>query len=625
MGNPGLGGVTVRSYHRTRMTGMLTGGEPGRQGRRDRDNGIDMERSCVSLSGGLFSAAAVCFFFFLLLFVLVPLARAQSVAGVDPYTNQRIESVTVRIVNPSADASLNARVEDSVRTTLALFPGELFSQQKLDFQLAQTRRIRDVAAVAYDIAFGQAGGLDISVDVTVGESAAPEGRGMAFGGRFPTIYEKDGTYLRFKLDLFSLYYSNNNAWFGQPGQMLAGNPLVEGDPAGSGYDDWIEGYVHYGIYGITPLADRLYFYGGVSAITAGSTGQELFSDKTREHTGVEDAYVGFIGGSTDGRGNRLAYNFSVGRQRFTLANGFLVANTAANGQERAALQANARWASDLLVSARLRYNSAMLEFFYLDPDELPVVDSKTAYVGVNLELQPIPNLNVGLSFVTSPESDFNYFSPVGAIAGTRDGLQVYDARFTYTLNGPGAPGLFFGGEYAVQDNRRFDMDAWAGWGEVGYAFSQARWAPTISYRYARFSGDDPGTATYERWDPMLSGGTGEQWVQGANHFKVVQNSNVIAHKLQARFRPYPKVEFVPQLWAFFADEKNNIGGNPALSFLSGTEYGYEANITGKLFLSRNTYVHGHLAYTWPGSATKSALNGNAERWLSAMAFVRYSF
>ncbi|WP_371054647.1 hypothetical protein [Rhodosalinus sp. K401] len=124
---------------------------------------------------------------------------------------------------------------------------------------------------------------------------------------------------------------------------------------------------------------------------------------------------------------------------------------------------------------------------------------------------------------------------------------------------------------------------------------------------------------------MLSGGTGEQWVQGANHFKVVQDSNVIAHRIQARFRPSPKVEIVPQLWAFHADSKTNIGGNPALSFLSGTEYGYEANITAKWFVSRNTYVHGHLAYTWAGDATRDALGGDADDWLSAMLFVRYAF
>ncbi len=535
-----------------------------------------------------------------------------------------MERVSIRIVNPSADAGLNARVEDSVRTRLALFPGARFSQQRIEFQLAQARRIRDVGDIDYDVSFGRQGGLDIAISVTLAEDGA-EGRGLTFGGDFPVIYEKDGTFVRFKLDLLALTYANNNAWYGRPDAMLAGNPLVEGEPSGEGWDQWVESYVHYGIYGITPINERLYFYGGLSGLASYSVGQELFTDETRGWNAVEDAYVGLVGGRTDEAGNRLSYNLTLGRQRFTLANGFLIANTAANGKERAALQANARWASDLLALARIRYNDTMLEAFYLDPDELPDIDTETAYAGLNFEARPMENLDIGLSYVTSPNSNFNYFGPTGDIVGTREGLQVWDARFTYTPNGAGAPGPFFGAEYAVQSNKNFDMDARAGWAEIGYSFPQARWSPTLSYRFARFSGDDPDTGTYERWDPMLSGGTGEQWVQGANHFKVVQDSNVIAHRIQARFRPSPKVEIVPQLWAFHAESKTNIGGNPALSFLSGTEYGYEANITAKWFVSRNTYVHGHLAYTWAGDATRDALGGDADDWLSAMLFVRYAF
>jgi hypothetical protein len=124
---------------------------------------------------------------------------------------------------------------------------------------------------------------------------------------------------------------------------------------------------------------------------------------------------------------------------------------------------------------------------------------------------------------------------------------------------------------------------------------------------------------------MLSGGNGEQWVQGASHFKVVQDSNVIAHRIQARFRPSPQVEIVPQLWAFYADSETNIGGNPALTFLDGDEYGFEANVTAKWFVSRNTYVHGHVSYTVPGDATKAALGGDADNWLSVLLFVRHSF
>jgi hypothetical protein len=202
---------------------------------------------------------------------------------------------------------------------------------------------------------------------------------------------------------------------------------------------------------------------------------------------------------------------------------------------------------------------------------------------------------------------------------------VFDARFTYAPAAPGTAGPFFGGEYAVQRNRNFDMDARAGWVEAGYSWPGAKWSPTVSYRLAMFSGDDPATATYERWDPMLSGGNGEQWVQGASHFKVVQDSNVIAHRIQARFRPSPQVEIVPQLWAFYADSEVNIGGNPALTFLDGDEYGFEANVTAKWFVSRNTYVHGHISYTVPGDATKAALGGDAKDWLSILLFVRHSF
>ena len=110
---------------------------------------------------------------------------------------------------------------------------------------------------------------------------------------------------------------------------------------------------------------------------------------------------------------------------------------------------------------------------------------------------------------------------------------------------------------------------------------------------------------------------------------MVQDSNVIAHRVQVRFRPLPQVELVPQLWLFQAEQQNNIGGNPALSTLTSSIYGYEANMTMKWFASRNWYVHGHVAYTIPGEATRDALDanplgGDAQDWLSVMLFARYA-
>ena len=260
---------------------------------------------------------------------------------------------------------------------------------------------------------------------------------------------------------------------------------------------------------------------------------------------------------------------------------------------------------------------------------MPVIDTGTALAGLNVEARPLPGLMTAASYVTGVKSDFAYYSPEGRVVGTREGLNVFDARFTYTPNAPGQPGPFFGAEAAVQTHREFDMFAAGAYGEAGYSFADARWSPSISYRLSLFTGDDPGTETYERWDPLLSGGNGEQWVQGANHFKLVQDSNVIAHRIQARFRPLPQVELVPQFWLFQAEDENNIGGNPALSTMPGGIYGYEANMTMKWFASRNWYVHGHVAYTIPSEATRDALEsnplgGDADNWLSVMLFARYA-
>lgn len=537
--------------------------------------------------------------------------------------------MTVEIENPGADVALNDRISDSLRRSLGLFPGDFLREDQAAFAIARARRNANIADISYAYALGAGGGLDVTFTITLRDGAAPAtGRGYLLtrnAADLPLLYDKDGTYVRAKFEALSLYYANHNAWYGNPDLMLPGNPLVKGRPAGAGYDDWLEGYVHYGLYGITPLNRHLYLYAGLSAISAGSVGQELFTNETRGFTNVEDAYAGIVGGNTDAEGNRFAFNLSAGRQRFTLANAFLIANTAGNGHDRAALQANARWSADFLARAQVSYNNTRFEAFYLDPDELPILDSESRYVGINLETNPVTGLLLAGSFMHVPESTAKYFGPLGTTVGTRKGLNVFDARFTYSPNPGNVAGPFFGAEAALQTHSEIDMLARAGYVEAGYRFPETRWSPTLSYRLSYFSGDDPNTTTYERWDPTLSGGNGEQWVQGANHFKVVQDSNVIAHRLQASFRPLPTVELVPQLWMFLADSTTNVGGNPALTFMSGTEYGYEANLTVKWFPSPNWYVHGHLAYTIPGDAVKDALGGKARDWFSAMVFARYAW
>lgn len=552
-------------------------------------------------------------------------AAAQGV--VDPEQNLRIEAVNISIENPSPDPLFNARIDDIVRQTLGTYPSDRYSPESIGFSLARAKRLGHIADASHNIEPGQAGGVILNVVVTLGADAAeakPRGMLTESGAKdFPVLYDSNGTFLKLKLESLAMYYGNNDAWYGRPDLMLAGNPLVKDNPAGAGYDDWLEGFVHIGLYGITPLSGSVYVYGGISAIVSGSTGQELFTDETRIHLGVEDAFVGIVGGPTTEKGDRLVVNASVGRQKFSIGDGFLIVNSAANGADRAALQSNPRWASDLLAIGKAKYNNTKLEIFYFDPDELPLVDSETKIVGANIETRLDNQLDLGVTFLYVPDSTFGYFTTTGSFS--RKGLEVYDVRLRWQPNPAGISGPFVAAEGAYQRNSDFDMAACGFFGEAGYSLADVPWSPTISYRYAQFSGDDPSTSRFERWDPLFSGGTGEQWVQGINHFKVFQNSNLIAHRIQARLKPTPKIELVPQLWLFRADSATNLGGNPALSFLGSKDLGFEVNMSAKYFVSRNVLVQGSVAATFPGEAIDKAFGMQADPWISAMMFVRIGF
>lgn len=544
----------------------------------------------------------------------------------------RVERVDVVLTNPSLDAAVNARVTDLIRRNLRLFPSDRFSRSTAEIGLAQARRAGPIEDAKLSVTPGSAGALIVTVEARLrAEHTEAPGRGALITGRtseLPLLFDRDGTLLTTKLEVLPMFYSNANAWYGRPDLFLNGNPLVAGKAAGSGTTAWAEGFVHAGVYGMTPLSGTTFAYAGLSAILSGSAGRELFTDDTRHHFGTEDAYIGLVGGQTSAEGHRLVWNLSAGRKRFAIGDGFLIANTASNGSTRGALQSNPRWAADRLVLGQVRYDTTIAEAFYLDPDELPVVDSKTKIAGLNFEINPRPGLDLGATYLKVLDSTFGYFattpsSPPGVAMG-RDGLEVFDLRARWQ---PENSAAFVATEAALQRNDRFAMRATGAMAEFGYRFAAALWRPEVSYRIAKFSGDDGATARFERWDPLLSGGNGEQWVQGINHFKIFQNSNLIAHRVQFRLRPSARFELVPQFWVFRADSKTNLGGNPALSFLNGTGLAREANITGKWFFSRNVFVQGHLAATFPGSGVRNSpgVSGDLDNWLSAMVFVRVAF
>lgn len=561
-----------------------------------------------------------------LLFILVStFVYSQNNNPVSIYEGTQIQSVAYIIDNPPADSALTNAYLKVIESESRITPQSQFNSFLVSYYVSKINLLPFVKSVRMDASPTAQNLVAVRVNIVLlpVEEISKESQNVIKNKRLlPVLYNSERVFLTLKAAASEMIYSNDNAWFAQPSAMTTGNPLAQ-KPSGAGYTAWIEGFASAGIYGIAKVIPKinLHLYGGVNYLASFSAGNELFTDRGRVYGAVEEAFVGIIGGGRTTSGKIYKYNASYGRKQFTLGDGWLIINTSMNGYNRASLQLNPRWAGKELIEGTFVWDKFLVQGFRLKPNELDILNSHTIINGFNLQLSNNKNGLVAFSFLQVPKSDFRYYLPDGTIY-TRRGLQVYNARI-YKNTGQGG-GLFFKAEGGYQRNANFDMNAWAYYGELGWNFAKVKGAPTVSYRYASFSGDNPETGSYNRWDALYTGGNGEQWVQGSNMYKIVQNSNEITHRLQAVYSPLKKIQLVGQAWLFYADQKNNIGGNPALSNLESKYYGTEFNLTVKYFHTRNWYFHLNTAYTLPGGAIKDIVS-DTKNWFCLSVFARYSF
>lgn len=561
-----------------------------------------------------------------LLLLVSTLAYSQSNNPLSIYEGEVIQSVRFRFENLPSDAAqaedIRLRTEKAVR----LYPQTQYNSVMASYYSSQVSILPFVEKASLDIVNAAENGIDITMVIVLNSDLSTAMRRQNVfrdASSFPVIYNSERSFLTLKAGASEMAYSNNNAWFAQPTVINAGNPLAD-SPSGEGYTAWVEGFATAGIYGVTRVVKRinLHVYAGASYLASFTAGNELFTNEARIYGDVEEAFAGVVGGWRSSRGDTYSYNVLYGRKQFILGDGWLIINTSMNGSNRAALQLNPRWASKNVFQATIARNRVSLEGFRLEANELPILSSGTVIQGLNLQLGNQDQMLIGLTMLHVPYSRFRYYMPNGDVH-TREGMQLYNLRVF--RNAPlNKGGLFFKAEIGYQRNKNFNMKAFAYYGEVGWSFTKSYGNPSFSYRYAAFPGDNPKSKSYNRWDALYTGGTGEQWVQGSNMYKMVQNSNEITHRLQAIFRPVRKVQLVAQAWVFYADQLNNTGGSPALTQLKSKFYGSEYNLTLKYFHSRHWYFHLNTAYTIPGSAIKDNVPG-AKNWFCLMAFARYSF
>lgn len=299
---------------------------------------------------------------------------------------------------------------------------------------------------------------------------------------------------------------------------------------------WGEVYVKPGVTGEYRLAPGLTAYGGLSAVGGKTFGRDIFASRNQGRLLLENGYAGLRLGAT---GQGLHVDVSAGAQPYRVGSGMLIADGSSDGFERGALIFGPRQAWAMTALARVGYGPVFLEGFYLDPSELQSQDTGTRLAGARLEWTIGKDQFVGVAIGRVLRSTAPYaqaaapgaFAPLTIIPDGREDLRFLNAYARVNPLPAALPGLWLAGDFAAQRNGRIDMAAWGGRAEIGYVFAAAPWRPTLSYAFQIFSGDKPGTATLERFDPLFYDGAQTGWATGTNGSFVFINSNVSAHRV----------------------------------------------------------------------------------------------
>ena len=562
-----------------------------------------------------------------------PPGRSVTLVTVDPHDGARlppsqadglqIERVYVYVVNPTGDPDRDQADTQALADAFAVKPGGTFSEVLAGAALRDVVARPDVEAAEVRLYRADtSSGILLALIVRRQAPAAKPpaaAKGLIPARRwsdFPVVYEDGRSQVRFTVNPSFGIYDDERAWLGNP---TAFNP---------GYDvpsslAWSEFGLEVGGSAIAQLGrSPVYLYGSATTVVSGTFGNDIFSSRTqRTHVETEKLYGGLL---VAHKGGRAAFDLSVGRQKFSLNRnllfGFVLGSV--NGGDRGASYLSPRQAQDLVVNARLRVGKALVQGFLNDPNELPVADSQFRFAGLNIRYNDNARLDASLTLAGTIKSTTTYAVPDGRNLG-RSGLRVVNPRVKWD-RAFGVPNLWVEGEVGREWHTDFDMAAYGYGAWVGYRFPKAPGKPAVLYRYSAFSGDDPSTPAYERFDPLL-GGVQRDWLQGMVMIKMANNANLAAHRIEASVKPRRGMELILDFYKFRARESNNLGGARPFQEWSSKDLGYEVTPTLQWSISPSLYLQSLVSVKVPGKGMAGALPAPARAWATFQASLYAGF
>jgi hypothetical protein len=115
--------------------------------------------------------------------------------------------------------------------------------------------------------------------------------------------------------------------------------------------------------------------------------------------GADDLAIGWRSGNASKALGENAFDVMVGRAPFTLGNGMLLWDGAAEGGSRGGYWTNARKAFEMAAIGRFQTGRHKVEGFYLDKDDLPEANTGTRLWGANYEYALGEHTTLGASYL----------------------------------------------------------------------------------------------------------------------------------------------------------------------------------------------------------------------------------
>jgi hypothetical protein len=410
------------------------------------------------------------------------------------------------------------------------------------------------------------------------------------------LYSRDGTKLVFNADLAVVGFLNNNSWFGESESFL-----------GDDTDSWLELGFEPQLSLETPLGGGTLF-GKLSAVYTNTFGEDasgltIGAEDTHDLS-IEQGHIGWKKGDLFTGLEDDVFSLSIGRQDYVIGTGLLIADGGGDGGDRGGWYLGMRKAFKNSAIARLASKELLAEAFYLENQPRGGgVEGDVA--GGNLEYHFGDTLTLGGTYLLA---DANNVAEV-------DELDVYSGRASWAI----LTGFTLSGEFAHQESDQIEADGW--YAQAAYEAKDLPWAPVFSYRYARFDGDDPDTATNENFRSIAYGYTDYGfWYQGeitGNY--PLGNSNLISHMLRAKMQASEKLTLNLIYYNFSLDEPATLDAG-----VTSDDWGDEVNFIADWAATDKVYVIGVVGALFPGEAAEQWVGGD-DTWLYSMLYASYAF